>query len=107
MVGHARFAVLVAGPKRTGRSKPNYPSTPSPRYSRGYPYRNQNLTLSLFVYVSPSDQDTYLRPIARYKLTDDWLLVGGGNLFYGKYDHTFFGQFENNNSLYAAVRYSF
>lgn len=68
---------------------------------------NQNLTLSLFNYWSPSDRDGYLRPVVEYKLTDAWLLTAGGNLFWGEEDHTFFGQFENNNNLYAGVRYSF
>ena len=68
---------------------------------------NQNLTLSLFTYYSPSDQDGYLRPIVKYKLTDEWLLVGGGNLFFGKEDYTFFGQFDKNNNIYAGLRYSF
>ena len=68
---------------------------------------NQNLTLSLFTYWSPSDEDGYLRPGVKYKLNDDWLLTAGGNLFFGAEDHTFFGQFENNNNLYAGARYSF
>jgi hypothetical protein len=68
---------------------------------------NQNLTLSLFAYYSPSDDDGYLRPAARYKLTDAWLLTAGGNLFFGEDPHTFFGQFEDNSNLYAGARYSF
>ncbi len=68
---------------------------------------NQNLTLSLFNFWSPSDQDGYLRPVAEYKLTDAWQVTAGANLFWGEDDHTFFGQFENNNNLYAGIRYSF
>lgn len=68
---------------------------------------NQNLTLSAFSYWSPSDHDGYLRPMAEYKLTDAWQLTAGGNLFWGEDDHTFFGQFVNNNNLYAGIRYSF
>ncbi len=68
---------------------------------------NQNLLLSAFSYWSPSDQDGYLRPVAEYKLTDDWQLTAGANLFWGEDDHTFFGQFTNNNNLYAGIRYSF
>lgn len=68
---------------------------------------NQNLTLSLFAYLSPSDQDFYLRPTFSYKLTDSWQLSGGGNLFGGSEESTFFGQFEDNSNAYAAVRYSF
>ncbi len=68
---------------------------------------NQNLTLSMFMYYSPSDADGYIRPVVKYKLTDQWLLTTGANIFFGKEDHTFFGQFENNNNLYAGARYSF
>jgi hypothetical protein len=68
---------------------------------------NQNLTLSLFVYYSYTDDDAYLRPIVKYKLTDSWLLTCGGNVFLGEHDYTFFGQFENNNNVYAGARYSF
>ena len=68
---------------------------------------NQNLTVSLFTYYSPSDRDTYLRPIVKYKLTDDWLLTAGGNFFAGREPYTFFGQFEDNSNLYAGARYSF
>ncbi len=68
---------------------------------------DQNLTLSLFTYFSPSDQDAYLRPRASYKLTDNWLLEAGGNLFFGEHEYTFFGQFQDNTNAYLAVRRSF
>ena len=68
---------------------------------------NQNLTLSLFAYYSPTDEDAYLRPIVKYKVTDAWMLSAGANVFLGKDDHTFFGQFEDNNNVYAGARYSF
>jgi len=68
---------------------------------------DQNLTLGLFTYWSPSDQDGYLRPSAAYKLTDNWLVEARGNFFFGKDNDTFFGQFQDNNNLSLAVRYSF
>ena len=68
---------------------------------------NQNLTLSLFTFYSPSDQDGYLRPAVSYKVTDNWLLTAGGNHFFGNQDTTFFGQFDDNSNLYAGTRYSF
>ena len=67
----------------------------------------QNLRLSLFTYYSPSDQDAHLRPQFSYKLTDDWLLSGGANLFFGDKDYTFFGQFADNCNLYLGLRYNF
>ncbi|HDS84805.1 MAG TPA: hypothetical protein ENN97_06385 [Phycisphaerales bacterium] len=68
---------------------------------------NQNLELSMFTYYSPSDNDAYLRPSIHYKATDHLALETGANVFVGKSPHTFFGQFEDNTNIYAAVRYSF
>ena len=68
---------------------------------------NQNLTLGLFTYYSPTDSDAYLRPNVRYKIDDHWMASIGGNVFLGKYDHTFFGQFERNSNIYFALRCSF
>ena len=67
----------------------------------------QTLTLSLFSYWSPTDEDYYLRPNLKYKLTDNWLLTAGGNLFGGRKAHTFFAQLEDNSNIYAGLRYSF
>lgn len=67
----------------------------------------QNLRLSFFIYYSPSDRDWYLRPQAHYKITDQWAVSGGVNLFGGSDDHTFFGQFENNTNAWLGVRSSF
>ncbi|MDY7031522.1 MAG: hypothetical protein SVY10_06385 [Thermodesulfobacteriota bacterium] len=68
---------------------------------------NQNLKLSLFTFYSPSDQDAYLRPLIQYKIDDNWVIEGGGNLFVGEEDFTFFGQFEKNSNVYAGLRYGF
>ncbi|MCF8038506.1 MAG: hypothetical protein K9K79_04250 [Desulfohalobiaceae bacterium] len=68
---------------------------------------NQDLTLSLFTFYSPSDQDAYLRPQVTYEYSDAWTVVTGGNLFFGEEEHTFFGQFENNSNWYLGLRYSF
>ena len=68
---------------------------------------NQNLNLSLFVRYSPNDDDAYLRPTASYKISDAWLLTLGGNVFLGRQDYTFLGQFKRNSNAYAALRYSF
>jgi len=68
---------------------------------------NQTLILSLFTYYSPSDEDAYLRPEVRYKVTDAWAVEVGGNVFLGADDHTFFGQFQNNTNAYASLRWGF
>lgn len=68
---------------------------------------NQNLTLSLFSYYSPSDKDGYLRPNIHFQMGDDWSLEAGGNFFYGHQNETFFGQFEDNSNLYLSTRFGF
>lgn len=68
---------------------------------------NQNLQLSLFAYWSPSDEDGYLRPTVKYKMSDAMSLYLGANVFVGKENYTFFGQFEDNSNLYLGARYSF
>jgi hypothetical protein len=68
---------------------------------------NQNLMLSWFSYYSPTDDDAYFRPNASYKVSDAWRVEIGANLWFGKDDHSFFGQFENNNNVYISARYAF
>jgi len=68
---------------------------------------NQNLTLSFFGYYSPSDHDAYFRPRASYKITDNWTVDAGANLFTGDDDHTFWGQFEDNTNVYAGLRWNY
>jgi hypothetical protein len=68
---------------------------------------NQNLILSFFAYVSPSDEDAFLRPKATYKVNDAWTLEGGANVFLGDEDTTFFGQFDANTNVYGSMRLSF
>lgn len=68
---------------------------------------NQNLMLSCFVFWSPSDRDGYLRPYVEYKVSDEWKVSAGANVFVGEEDDSFFGQFEKNNNVYAAMRRSF
>ena len=68
---------------------------------------NQNVTLSLFAYYSPSDSDAYLRPNVAYKIDDHWTVELGGDVFVGAEDHTFFGQFERDSNIYTALRYGF
>ena len=68
---------------------------------------NQNLTVSLFAYFSPTDADAYLRPNVKYKIDDHWTVEAGGNVMLGSERHTFFGQFRDNSNLYAALRYGF
>ncbi len=69
--------------------------------------RRDDLTLSLFAFYSPSDEDGHLRPRLDYRFDDHLSLSTGFNLFWGENDYSFFGQFEDNNNAYARVRYAF
>ncbi len=66
-----------------------------------------NLELSLFVFFSPDELDTYIRPRVTYKIIDPLAIVVGANLMFGRYDYTFFGQLEQNTNVYVRLRYSF
>lgn len=66
-----------------------------------------DLVLSLFAYVSPSDVDAYLRPSVSYKLTDGVQATAGANVVLGQHQHTFFGQLERNTNVYGRLRYTF
>ena len=67
----------------------------------------QNLSLSLFTFYSPSDGDAYLRPIVSYKVSDAWSATLGANIFTGDSQNTFFGQLDDNSNVYTRVRYSY
>lgn len=71
-----------------------------------YRLRQQTLTLSLFAFVSPSDEDAHLRPALIHKSSDAVTVAAGANIMLGD-DPTFFGQLKNNSSGYLRVRYSF
>ncbi|TQV74154.1 hypothetical protein FKG94_16220 [Exilibacterium tricleocarpae] len=68
---------------------------------------NQRLTLSLFNFWSPSEEDGYVRAKANYKASDHWIWEVGTNVFYGDQVETFFGQLKDNSNLYIALRYGF
>lgn len=68
---------------------------------------NQNLTLSLFNFYSPSDDDGYVRPKVNYKWDDHWTLETGANFFYGTNRQTFFDQFGDDSNIYVSARYGF
>ena len=65
----------------------------------------QTLNLTLSGYICPSDGDAYIKPCGILRYTDRLTFEAGANLFLGEESHTFFGQFEDNTNVYAAVRY--
>lgn len=72
-----------------------------------YTQMRGDLMWSLFAFMSPSDDDFYLRPSVRYRVSDDLTISAGGNLFGGKKDYSFFGQFEKDTNAYLRARYRF
>ncbi|RZU98808.1 hypothetical protein [Spiribacter vilamensis] len=69
--------------------------------------QRQDLTLSLFTFYSPSDEDYYFRPRATYRFGDRLTGTAGANLFGGEDDWTFHTQLEDNSNAYFRLRYSF
>ena len=65
------------------------------------------VTLSTFIFYSPTDEDLYLRLSTEYKYSDEVILAFGGNLFAGKHEATDFGQLQKNDNLYLKVTYGF
>ncbi len=72
-----------------------------------YMAKQDKLTWSLFVFYSPTDEDSYWRPSVNYRHNDQWQFTAGAQIFTGKQPHTFFGQFEDSSSLYSRIRYQF
>lgn len=68
---------------------------------------NQNLTLSMFAFYSPSDSDYLLNPEVKYKFTDSVWAAVGGNIFGGKDNRGQFGVFDKNDNAYTQLRYEF
>lgn len=66
-----------------------------------------NLVLSLMSFVSPSDRDRFLRPTLEYRHSDRLRISAGANVFGGRHRHTFYGQFRDDSSVFARVRWSF
>ncbi len=69
--------------------------------------RYQTIRLSLFTFYSPTDEDSYARALASYRVSDEVEVALGGNLFVGENESTQFGQFDKNDNFYARLRYNF
>lgn len=67
----------------------------------------QTLTLQLFNFYSPTDNDGYLRLRGTYSPTDRWQISAGVNGFYGDETYTFYSQFKDGSNLHLAFRYFF
>jgi hypothetical protein len=67
---------------------------------------SQKMTLSLFVFHSPSQEDSYYRVNLFHKFDDHWMLNIGINQFSGP-DTSRLGQLQHNSNYFAAIRWSF
>nr|VFJ63897.1 MAG: hypothetical protein BECKFW1821B_GA0114236_10885 [Candidatus Kentron sp. FW] len=66
--------------------------------------RKQMLTLSLFSFYSPTQDDYYLRINVSYKPSDDWTLYAGSNHFGGNRRNTDFAQYQQNSNIFMGIR---
>jgi hypothetical protein len=67
----------------------------------------QTLTLGFFGFYSPSDEDSYLRASVDYDYSDSLTLTLGTNWFTGEDQRTLFGMNDDNDNVYARIRYGF
>jgi len=67
----------------------------------------ETMTLSGFVFYSPSEEDYYGRFSAAYKYTDALTLTIGANIFGGKDEYTDFGAFQKNDNIFMKVTYGY
>ena len=72
-----------------------------------YRAMQDKLTWSFFAFWSPTEYDTYLRPVVSYRVDDHWTGTLGLNLFAGDEPFTFLGQFQDNSNAYLRVRYNY
>ena len=70
-------------------------------------FKYQTLRLSLFGWFSPNEEDYFVNPEMRYSFTDELWGAVGANIMGGSENHTFLGQFEQNDNVYLTMRYGF
>lgn len=70
-----------------------------------YQLWQETLNINLLHMHSTSDKDGLVRVSATYKASDQWHIVIGGNAFYGHFQDSFFGQFEDAQNVYFRVRH--
>ena len=68
-------------------------------------FLRETLRLELFSYIGLNNSDALIRPKVIYDLADGFELLLGANIFVG--DSGRFGQYDNNDMVYAKVKYSF
>ncbi len=67
----------------------------------------ENLAISLFVFISPNEEDFYGRFNVSYKYSDALTMAIGTNLFDGDYEYSSFGSFKKNDNVFIKVTYGY
>jgi len=67
----------------------------------------QSLSTHLFLFYSPTDEDTYVKTSIDYRYSDHWRFSLGANVFTGEKKHTVFGQHKDNSNLWFRFKYHF
>ncbi len=68
-------------------------------------FLRETLTLELFSYIGLNNEDALIRPRILYDLTDGFEVQLGANIFTGSSGN--FGQYDDNDMVYAKFKYSF
>jgi hypothetical protein len=68
-------------------------------------FLRETLTLELFSYIGLNNNDALIRPRIYYDLSDGFEILFGANIFTN--DTGRFGQYNDNDMVYAKVKYSF
>ncbi|MBN2856859.1 MAG: hypothetical protein JXN63_00510 [Candidatus Delongbacteria bacterium] len=68
-------------------------------------FLREKLWLELFGYYGINEEDMLLRPKISYSFADGFDIITGANLFFGETGS--FGQFDDNDMVYAKIKYSF
>jgi len=68
--------------------------------------RHQTWNVALFAFLSPADRDYLLQPQTSYKVSDEFSVTLGANVFGGR-ETTFLGRFDANDNLYVSLRFDF
>jgi hypothetical protein len=68
-------------------------------------FLREKLWFELFGYYGINEEDMLLRPKISYSFADGFDIITGANLFFGETGN--FGQFDDNDMVYAKIKYSF
>jgi len=68
-------------------------------------FLNETLNVSFFMYYDFNNSASLMRPMVTYDLSDGFELLLGANIFTGS--EGMFGQYDDNDMIYAKIKYSF